>query len=188
MRILIEPPHSLVGRLLFTNIKPKSFYIKCKAEREIFDLSQLLIPGQPFPMVFFCACPYSEDIRKAMLRKTSHQIRLKDIPKWDLRIENVSFIYDCSVGRTFLGYCIVILGLFTGKTFYPIDFAYPFGKKRHFRSPGEKPEIPSIRGRMSHEAKHQGKVQLAVRMIQRAFFRKYPVPQQIFENYYFMNY
>jgi len=53
------------------------------------------------------------------------------LPKRGRNIENVSFIYDHSVGRTFLGYCIVTLGLFTGENFYSLDFAYRFGKKRH---------------------------------------------------------
>ena len=46
------------------------------------------------------------------------------IPKRGKNIENVSFIYDHSVGKTFLGYCIVTLGLFTGENFYPLDFAF----------------------------------------------------------------
>ena len=49
------------------------------------------------------------------------------LPKRGRNLENVSFIYDHSAGRSFLGYCIVTLGLFTGQNFYPLDFAYRFG-------------------------------------------------------------
>jgi hypothetical protein len=91
------------------------------------------------------------------------------IPKRCCNLENVSFMYDHSIGRNFLGYCIVALGLFTGENFYPLDFAYCFGKKRHLKSPEEKIGDPmSISSLVSHEAKHQGKVQLALQMIQRA--------------------
>ena len=107
------------------------------------------------------------------------------IPKRGRNIENVSFIYDHSVGRTFLGYCIVSLGLFTGENFYPLDFAYRFGKKRHPKSPGEKIGDPrSISGRMSHEAKHQGKVQLALQMVQRAFDRGIRAGYVLFDSWY----
>jgi len=107
------------------------------------------------------------------------------IPKRGRNIENVSFIYDHSVGRSFLGYCIVTLGLFTGENFYPLDFAYRFGKKRHPKSPEEKIGDPrSISGRMSHEAKHQGKVQLALQMIERAFDRGIRAGYVLFDSWY----
>jgi hypothetical protein len=107
------------------------------------------------------------------------------IPKRGRIIENVSFIYDHSVGRTFLGYCIVTLGLFTGKNFYPLDFAYRFGKKRHPKSPEEKIGDPrNISVRMSHEAKNQGKVQLALQMIQRAFDRGIRAGYVLFDSWY----
>ncbi len=46
------------------------------------------------------------------------------------KIENVSYIFDHNLGRSVLGFSIVTLGLFTGTSFYPLDFAYRFGKKR----------------------------------------------------------
>ena len=60
------------------------------------------------------------------------------IVNWGRNFENVSFIYDHNVRKTFLGYCIVTLGLFTGENFYPLDCAYRFGKKRRPNSPEEK--------------------------------------------------
>ena len=68
-------------------------------------------------------------------------------------MDNVSFIYDHNLGRTVLGYCVVALGLFTPKGFYPLDFSFCFGKKRHPKSPEEKVGDPrSVSGLMSYEA------------------------------------
>ncbi|MBW2075927.1 MAG: transposase [Deltaproteobacteria bacterium] len=107
------------------------------------------------------------------------------ITKRGSKIENVSYIYDHSAKRTFLGFCIVSLGLFTGENFYPLDFAYRFGKKRHPRSPEEKIGDPrSISGRMSHEAKHQGKVKLGLQMIERAFDRGIRAGYVLFDSWY----
>jgi hypothetical protein len=107
------------------------------------------------------------------------------IPKRGQNIENVSFIYDHSVGRSFLGYSIVTLGLFTGENFYPLDFAYRFGKKRHPKSSEEKIGDPrTISGQMSYEAKHQGKVELALQMIQRAFDRGIRAGYVLFDSWY----
>ena len=107
------------------------------------------------------------------------------LPKRGRSIENVSFIYDHSLGRSVLGFSIVTLGIFTGQNFYPLDFAYRFGKKRHPKSPEEKIGDPrSISGRMSHEAKHQGKVQLALQMIHRAFDRGIRAGYVLFDSWY----
>ena len=107
------------------------------------------------------------------------------IPKRGRKIENVSFIHDHNTGRSLLGYCIVTLGLFTGENFYPLDFAYRFGKKRHPKSPEEKIGDPrSISGRMSHEAKHHGKTVLALQMIQRAFDNGIRAGYVLFDSWY----
>ena len=107
------------------------------------------------------------------------------IPKRGRSIENVSFIYDHNLGRSVLGFSIVTLGLFTGQNFYPIDFAYRFGKTRHSKSPEEKIGDPrSISGQMSYEAKHQGKVELALEMVQRAFGRGIHAGYVLFDSWY----
>jgi hypothetical protein len=107
------------------------------------------------------------------------------IPKRGRNIENVSFVYDHNVGRSILGFSLVSLGLFTGKNFYPVDFAYRFGQTRHPKSPEEKIGDPrSISGRMSHEAKHHGKVALALQMIQRAFQRGIRAGYVLFDSWY----
>ena len=91
------------------------------------------------------------------------------LQKLGRKIENVSFIFDHNLGRSVLGFCIVTLGLFTANGFYPIDFAYRFGKKRHPKSPEENIGDPrSITGQRSFEAKHYTKLELALIMIQRA--------------------
>lgn len=46
------------------------------------------------------------------------------IPKRGKLMENVSYIYDHSIGRSVLGFCIVSLGFFTASGYYPLDFSY----------------------------------------------------------------
>jgi hypothetical protein len=107
------------------------------------------------------------------------------IPKRGRKIENVSFIYDHNLGRSILGFSLVTLGLFTGKNFYPVDFAYRFGKKRHPKSPEERIGDPrSISGRMSYEAKHFSKLALALQMIQRAFDQGIRAGYVLFDSWY----
>jgi ubiquitin len=91
------------------------------------------------------------------------------LPKLGRMIENVSFLWDHNLGRSILGYCIVTLGLFTAQGFYPLDFAYCYGQKRHGKSRGEKIGDPrKSSGQRSFEAKHYTKLQLALMMIERA--------------------
>ena len=100
-------------------------------------------------------------------------------------IENVSFIYDHNLGRSVLGFCVVTLGLFTGQNFYPIDFAYRFGKKRHPKSPDEKIGDPrSISGQRSYEAKHKTKIELSLEMIQSVFDRGIRAGYVLFDSWY----
>jgi hypothetical protein len=116
----------------------------------------------------------SEKLRfeKYPLKERYFLIDDSPIPKRGRHLENVSFLDDHSSGRSFLGYCIVALGLVTGENFYPLDVAYRFGTKRHPKSPEETIGDPrSISGLMSHEAKYHGTVQLALQMIQRAYDR-----------------
>jgi len=100
-------------------------------------------------------------------------------------MENVSFIHDHNLNRSVLGYCIVALGLFTGSNFYPLDFAYRFGKKRHPKSPEEKIGDPrSICGQRSYEAKHRNKIELALSMIQTAYDRDIRAGYVLFDSWY----
>ena len=107
------------------------------------------------------------------------------IAKRGKHIENVSFHYDHSIGKTVLGYCIVTLGMFTGKGFYPIDFAYNFSQKRHSDSPDENIGDPrSISGQRSFEAKHYSKLDLAVMMIKRAIDNGFTARYVLFDSWY----
>lgn len=91
------------------------------------------------------------------------------LAKLGRKIENVSFIHDHNLSRSVLGFCIVTLGLFTAHGFYPLDFAYCFGKKRHGKSPEENIGDPrKSSGKRSFEAKHYTKLQLSLMMIQSA--------------------
>ena len=39
------------------------------------------------------------------------------------RLENVSYVFDHVIGKTLLGFKHLVLGLFDGTTFIPLDFA-----------------------------------------------------------------
>jgi len=107
------------------------------------------------------------------------------IPKRGRNMENVSFIHDHNLGRSVLGFCVVTLGLFTGQNFYPVDFAYRFGKKRHPKSPEERIGDPrSISGQRSYEAKHKTKLELSLAMIQSAFDRGIRAGYVLFDSWY----
>lgn len=91
------------------------------------------------------------------------------LPKRGRDIENVSFVYDHTVGRSVLGYTVVALGLFTGKGMYALDFSYKYGKKRHPKSTEERVgDARSISGQMSREASMYSKLDLALMMLERA--------------------
>jgi hypothetical protein len=89
------------------------------------------------------------------------------VAKLGRKIENVSYIFDHNRGRSVLGYCIVTLGLFTPYGFYPLDFAYRFGKKRHPKSPEAIGDPRTSSGLRSYEAGQHSKLELALQMIQR---------------------
>ena len=99
-------------------------------------------------------------------------------------IENVSYIYDHSLGRSVLGFCLVSLGLFTGNGYYPVDFSFWFSKRRHVRSPQHIGNRRSISGRMSHEAASETKLDLAVAMIKRAMNNGVKAGYVLFDSWY----
>jgi len=107
------------------------------------------------------------------------------LQKLGKRIESVSFIFDNNLGRSVLGFCIVTLGLFTANGFYPMGFAYRFGKKRHPKTPAQKATDPrSISGQMSFEAKDFTKLELALKMIKRAVDRGVVPGYVLFDSWY----
>lgn len=106
-------------------------------------------------------------------------------PKRGKFIENVSYIYDHSVGRSVLGFCIVSLGLFTGNGYYPLDFSYWVSKKRPEKSPMTDHNDPrSISGQMNHEAFNCTKLGLALKMIERAMSQGLRAGYVLFDSWY----
>ena len=78
-------------------------------------------------------------------------------------MENVSYIYDHSIGRSVLGFCVVSLGLFTSSGYFPLDFSYWVSNRRHAKSPlADNNDRRRISGQMSHEAIHCTKLELAL--------------------------
>jgi hypothetical protein len=100
-------------------------------------------------------------------------------------MENVSYIYDHSIGRSVLGFCVVSLGLFTANGYYPLDFSYWVSSKRHAKSPiADRHDRRSISGQMSHEALNYTKLQLALRMIERAVSHGLKAGYVLFDSWY----
>lgn len=99
-------------------------------------------------------------------------------------IENVSYIYDHSLGRSVLGFCLVSLGLFTDSGYYPIDFSYWFSNRRHARSPENIGNRRSISGRMSYEAVCSTRLDLAVAMLRRAVAKGIKAGYVLFDSWY----
>ena len=107
------------------------------------------------------------------------------LPKRGKLIENVSYIYDHSIGRSVLGFCFVSLGLFTGKGYYPLDFSYWVSNKRHEKSPiVNNGNSRSISGQMSHEAIHNTKLDLALKMVERAVSHELDAGYVLFDSWY----
>jgi len=50
------------------------------------------------------------------------------LPKRGKRLENLSFVYDHSQGKTVKGYEILTLGLLTPRNFYPLNFGHHFSQ------------------------------------------------------------
>lgn len=50
------------------------------------------------------------------------------LPKRGKRLENLSFVYDHSQGKTVKGYEILTLGLLTSRNFYPVNFGHHFSQ------------------------------------------------------------
>ena len=107
------------------------------------------------------------------------------LAKLGKKIENVSYIYDHNIGRSVLGFCVVILGLFTAHGFYPLDFAYCFGQKRNNKSPEENIGDPrTSSGRRSFEAKHFTKLELSLMMVRSAVNRGIVPGYVMFDSWY----
>jgi len=100
------------------------------------------------------------------------------------KMENVSYVFDHNLNRSRLGYNLLALGLFTGKSFFPVDFSFRLGKKTDPRTPVKIGDPRSISGQMSFEAKHINKVDLAVRMLQRAWDAGFRAGYVLFDSWF----
>ena len=65
------------------------------------------------------------------------------LPKRGKRLENLSFVYDHSQGKTVKGYEILTLGLLTPGNFYPVNFGHHFSQT----APAEVREAQPLKAR-----------------------------------------
>ena len=100
-------------------------------------------------------------------------------------IENVSYIYDHSSGKSVLGYCITVLGAFTNHGTYILDFAYCFGKKQHRRSVQTTGvQKRTAIGKRITEARKHSKLVLAEQMIKQAISKGFVPGYILFDSWY----
>ncbi len=101
------------------------------------------------------------------------------------KMENISFVHDHSAGRSLLGFCIVTLALFNGKSVYPLDFAYRFGQKRHPKSPKEViGDFRTAYGKRCFESKYCSKLELGQMMIEQAVSKGIVPGYVLFDSWY----
>jgi hypothetical protein len=97
------------------------------------------------------------------------------LPKRGKRLENLSFVYDHSQGKTVKGYEILTLGLLTPRNFYPVDFGHHFSQT----APPEAPEARPMKSRGEvarrlQEARELSKPALALKMLKKALAQGIP--------------
>ena len=97
------------------------------------------------------------------------------LPKRGQRLENLSFVYDHSQGKTVKGYEILTLGLLTPRNFYPVSFGHHFSQT----TPAEAREARPRRtkgelARRLKEARELTKPALAVKMLEKALAQGLP--------------
>ena len=91
------------------------------------------------------------------------------LPKRGKRLENLSFIYDHSQGKTVKGYEILTLGLLTPRNFYPLNFGHHFSQTAPAEAGEARPR--KTRGdlaRRLRDAKELTKPALALKMLKEA--------------------
>ena len=107
------------------------------------------------------------------------------ISKRGKKIENLTFVRDTTNDKTVLGFNIVTLALFNGKTTYPVDFSYSFSKTQHPKSPQKKiGDSRSDAGGRSFEAHYQTKLELGLSMIQNAVSNGITPRYVLFDSWY----
>jgi hypothetical protein len=107
------------------------------------------------------------------------------LPKRGRYMQNVSYIYDHSRGRSVLGYCLVKLGMLSPTGYYPLDFSFWFSSTRHAKSPDPVIGDPrSISGQRSYEAATYTKLDLAQQLISRALACGFRADYLLFDSWY----
>jgi len=97
------------------------------------------------------------------------------LPKRGKRLENLSFVYDHSQGKTVQGYEILALGLLTPRNFYPVNFGHHFSQTAPAQAPEAQPR--KSRGdvaRRLKEARELTKPALALKMLKAALAQGLP--------------
>lgn len=97
------------------------------------------------------------------------------LPKRGKRLENLSFVYDHSQGKTVKGYEILVLGLLTPCNFYPVNFGHHFSQTAPAGAPEAQPR--KRRGdvaRRLQEARELTKPALALKMLKAALAQGIP--------------
>jgi hypothetical protein len=107
------------------------------------------------------------------------------LPKRGRYMQNVSYIYDHSRGRSVLGYCLVKLGMLSPTGYYPLDFSFWFSSTRHAKSPEPVIGDPrSISGQRSYEAATYTKLDLGQQLISRALACGFRADYVLFDSWY----
>lgn len=105
------------------------------------------------------------------------------LKKTGTRIENTSYVYDHNEGKSVLGYCMVVVGLFTSSGFFPLDFGFSASDRKHKRGCEYQGDKRSSSGLMSAEAK-MTKLELVESMIKRALSRGVKADYVLFDSWF----
>lgn len=108
-------------------------------------------------------------------RDNSFILDTSALPKRGKRLENLSFVYDHSQGKTVKGYEILTLGLLTPRNFYPVNFGHHFSHTAPAEAPEARPR--KARGDLARrlkEAQELTKPALALKMLKKALVQGLP--------------
>ena len=96
------------------------------------------------------------------------------LPKRGKKLENLTFVYDHSQGKTVKGYEILTLGLLTPDNFYPVNFGHHFSQTAPAQTPEARPL--KARGEVARRLRDARltKPALAVKMLEKALAQGRP--------------
>jgi hypothetical protein len=93
------------------------------------------------------------------------------------RLENLSYVYDHTLGKTVKGYEVLTLGLLTPGNFYPVSFGHHFSRRAPATAVEAQPR--QARGEVARrlkEGKELTKPALALKMLKAALAQGIPAP------------